>query len=57
MQVAIVNAMSGYPAVNVKYLPSSVQTKFSSLQANTLRQSYSAKMANDVNAEWQQTVP
>jgi putative spermidine/putrescine transport system substrate-binding protein len=57
MQTAIVNAMSGYPAINVKYLPSSVQTKFSSLQANTLRQGYSAKMANDVNAEWQQTVP
>jgi putative spermidine/putrescine transport system substrate-binding protein len=57
VQAKIVKKMSGYPAINVKYLNSNVKQKFKDVQANTLREGYSTKMTNDLNAQWQQTVP
>lgn len=57
VQAVIVNAMSGYPAIAIKYLNSSVQSKFSSVSPNTLRPVYSTKMLSDMNAEWQKDVP
>lgn len=57
VQANVVKAMSGYPAIAIKYLNSSVQSKFSSVQPNTLRPVYSTKMLSDMNAEWQKDVP
>jgi len=57
VQAVVVNAMSGYPAIAIKYLNKSVQSKFSSVSPNTLRPVYSTKMLTDMNAEWQKDVP
>ena len=35
----------------------SIKQKFEDVSANTLRPTYSTKMANDMKAQWQQTVP
>jgi putative spermidine/putrescine transport system substrate-binding protein len=56
-QTQIVNVMSGYPAIDVKYLNANLKKKFADVDANVLRQAYSSKMQNDVKAQWQQTVP
>jgi putative spermidine/putrescine transport system substrate-binding protein len=56
-QTTIINVMSGFPAIDVKYLGNDVKEKFADVSANTLRQAYSTKMQNDLKAQWQQTVP
>ncbi|HEX5246055.1 MAG TPA: extracellular solute-binding protein [Gaiellaceae bacterium] len=56
-QQMIVNVMSGFPAINLKYMGSAIQQKFEDVSANTLRPTYSTKQANDFKAQWQQTVP
>jgi hypothetical protein len=49
--------MAGYPAIDVKYMSSSVRQKFADVSANTLRPTYQTKMGNDFKAAWQQSVP
>lgn len=56
-QQMIVNVMSGFPAIDLKYMGSAIQQKFEDVSANTLRPTYSTKQANDFKAQWQQTVP
>jgi putative spermidine/putrescine transport system substrate-binding protein len=56
-QQMIVNVMSGFPAINVKYMGDAIKQKFEDVSANTLRPGYSTKMGNDFKAQWQQTVP
>jgi putative spermidine/putrescine transport system substrate-binding protein len=56
-QQMIVDVMSGYPAIDIKYMGASIKEKFADVSANTLRQAYSTKMQNDLKAQWQQTVP
>jgi putative spermidine/putrescine transport system substrate-binding protein len=56
-QQMIVNVMSGFPAIDIKYMGSSIQQKFEDVSANTLRPTYSTNMGNDFKAQWQQTVP
>ena len=56
-QQMIVNVMSGFPAIDIKYMGSAIQQKFEDVSANTLRPTYSTKMGNDFKAQWQQTVP
>jgi putative spermidine/putrescine transport system substrate-binding protein len=56
-QQMIVDVMAGYPAIDVKYMSSSVRQKFADVSANTLRPTYQTKMGNDFKAAWQQSVP
>ncbi len=56
-QQMIVDVMSGFPAIDIKYMGDSIKQKFEDVSANTLRPTYSTKMANDMKAQWQQTVP
>jgi len=56
-QQMIVNVMSGFPAIDLKYMGSAIQQKFEDVSANTLRPTFSTKQANDFKAQWQQTVP
>ncbi len=56
-QQMIVDVMSGFPAIDVKYMGDSIKQKFQDVSANTLRPTYSTKMGNDFKAQWQQTVP
>lgn len=56
-QQMIVNVMSGFPAIDVKYMGSAIQQKFEDVSANTLRPTFSTKMGNDFKAQWQQSVP
>ncbi len=56
-QQMIVNVMSGFPAIDIKYMGSAIQQKFEDVSANTLRPTFSTKMGNDFKAQWQQTVP
>jgi len=56
-QTTIINVMSGFPALPLKYLPKAVQNQFADVAANTLRQGYSSKMQSDFKAAWQQQVP
>jgi putative spermidine/putrescine transport system substrate-binding protein len=56
-QQKIVDVMAGFPAIGVKFMGSAVKLKFEDVAANTLRPTYSTKMANDLKAQWQQTVP
>lgn len=56
-QQMIVDVMSGFPAIDVKYMGDAIKQKFQDVSANTLRPPYSTKMANDMKAQWQQTVP
>jgi putative spermidine/putrescine transport system substrate-binding protein len=56
-QQMIVDVMSGFPAIDIKYMGDSIKTKFQDVSANTLRPTFQTKMANDLKAQWQQTVP
>jgi putative spermidine/putrescine transport system substrate-binding protein len=56
-QQMIVDVMSGFPAIDIKFMGDSIKQKFNDVAANTLRQTYSTKMQNDLKAQWQQTVP
>jgi putative spermidine/putrescine transport system substrate-binding protein len=56
-QTQIINIMSGFPALPLKYLPKAVQNQFADVAANTLRRGYSSKMQSDFKAAWQQQVP
>lgn len=56
-QQMIVNVMSGFPAIDIKYMGDTIRTKFEDVAANTLRPTFSTKMGNDFKAQWQQTVP
>ena len=56
-QQMIVNVMSGFPAIDIKYMGSAIQQKFEDVSANTLRPTFSTKMGNDLKAQWQQSVP
>jgi putative spermidine/putrescine transport system substrate-binding protein len=56
-QQMIVDVMAGFPAIDIKYMGDSIKQKFQDVSANTLRPTYSTKMANDLKAQWQQTVP
>jgi len=56
-QQMIVDVMSGFPAIDVKYMGDAIKQKFQDVSANTLRPTYSTKMGNDLKAQWQQTVP
>lgn len=56
-QQMIVNVMSGFPAIDVKYMGDAVKSKFQDVSANTLRPTFQTKMGNDFKAAWQQSVP
>jgi putative spermidine/putrescine transport system substrate-binding protein len=56
-QTQIINVMSGFPAIPLKYLPKAVQTKFADVSANSLRPTYAQKQQSDFKAQWQQSVP
>jgi putative spermidine/putrescine transport system substrate-binding protein len=56
-QTTIINVMSGFPAIPLKYMPKAVQNQFADVEANTLRRNYSSKMQSDFKAAWQQQVP
>ena len=56
-QQMIVDVMSGFPAIDVKYMGDAIKQKFQDVDANILRQTYNTKMQNDFKAQWQQTVP
>ncbi len=56
-QRMIVNVMAGFPAIDIKYMGNAIKQKFEDVAANTLRPTYSTKMANDLKAQWQQVVP
>jgi putative spermidine/putrescine transport system substrate-binding protein len=56
-QQMIVNVMSGFPAIDIKYMGSAIQSKFQDVSANTLRPTFQTKMGNDFKAAWQQSVP
>lgn len=57
VQAKVVNAVQGYPGIESKNLPASVQAKFKGLDTSHLRPTYSAKFQNDVKQQWQQKVP
>ena len=56
-QTQIINVMSGFPALPLKYLPTAIQNLFAVASANTLRQAYSSKTQSDFKAAWQQQAP
>ncbi len=56
-QTQIINIMSGFPALPLKYLPKAIQNQFADVSANTLRPTYSQKTQSDFKAAWQQQVP
>jgi putative spermidine/putrescine transport system substrate-binding protein len=56
-QTTIINVMSGFPALPLKYLPKAVQNQFADVAANSLRLAYSSKTQSDFKAAWQQQVP
>jgi putative spermidine/putrescine transport system substrate-binding protein len=56
-QQMIVDVMSGFPAIDIKYMGDSIKQKFEDVSANTLRPTYQTKMGNDFKAAWQQSVP
>ena len=56
-QQMIVNVMSGFPAIDIKYMGDAVKSKFQDVSANTLRPTFQTKMGNDFKAAWQQSVP
>jgi putative spermidine/putrescine transport system substrate-binding protein len=56
-QQMIVNVMSGFPAIDIKYMGDAIQQKFEDVSANTLRPTYQTQMGNDFKAAWQQSVP
>jgi putative spermidine/putrescine transport system substrate-binding protein len=56
-QQMIVNVMSGFPAINIKYMGDAIQQKFEDVSANTLRPTFQTQMGNDFKAAWQQSVP
>jgi putative spermidine/putrescine transport system substrate-binding protein len=56
-QTTIINVMSGFPALPLKYLPKAVQNQFADVAANTLRPTFSQKTGSDFKAAWQQQVP
>jgi putative spermidine/putrescine transport system substrate-binding protein len=56
-QTQIINVMSGFPALPLKYLPKAIQNQFADVSANTLRLTYSQKTQSDLKAAWQQQVP
>jgi putative spermidine/putrescine transport system substrate-binding protein len=56
-QQMIVDVMSGFPAIDVKYMGDSIKQKFQDVNTNSLRPTYATKMGNDFKAQWQQTVP
>jgi putative spermidine/putrescine transport system substrate-binding protein len=56
-QTQIINIMSGFPALPLKYLPKAIQNQFADVSANTLRPAYSQKTQSDFKAAWQQQVP
>ena len=56
-QQMIVDVMSGFPAIDIKYMGDSIKQKFQDVSANTLRPTYQTKMGNDFKAAWQQSVP
>jgi putative spermidine/putrescine transport system substrate-binding protein len=57
VQTKIVNAVQGYPGIENKYLPQSVQSKFTGLDTDHLRPGYSNKFGNDLKQQWDQKVP
>jgi putative spermidine/putrescine transport system substrate-binding protein len=56
-QTQIIDIMSGFPALPLKYLPKAIQNQFADVAANTLRRGFSSKMQSDFKAAWQQRVP
>jgi len=56
-QQMIVNVMSGFPAIDTKYMGDAIKQKFEDVSANTLRPTYQTQMGNDFKAAWQQSVP
>jgi putative spermidine/putrescine transport system substrate-binding protein len=56
-QQMIVTVMSGFPAIDIKYMGDAIQSKFQDVSTNTLRPTYQTKMGNDFKAAWQQSVP
>jgi putative spermidine/putrescine transport system substrate-binding protein len=56
-QTQIIDVMSGFPALPLKYLPKAVQNQFADVSANSLRAAYSQKTQSDFKAAWQQQVP
>lgn len=55
-QQQIVNVLSGFPAVALSTLPSSVQAKFTGLSNNDFRLTYQTDVLSDLNQQWQQNV-
>jgi putative spermidine/putrescine transport system substrate-binding protein len=56
-QQMIVDVMSGFPAIDIKYMGDAIKSKFQDVASNTLRPTYQTKMGNDFKAAWQQSVP
>ena len=56
-QQMIVDVMSGFPAIDIKYMGDAIKSKFQDVSSNTLRPTFQTNMGNDFKAAWQQSVP
>lgn len=54
-QQMIINTIQGYPGLDWKYMPESVQQKFASIAKN-FSFGFSAKFSNDMNQQWYEKV-
>jgi putative spermidine/putrescine transport system substrate-binding protein len=55
-QAKITQAMSGFPAIDIKRLPAKYQQKFAGVSDPTFRPGYQTNLSNDLNAQWSSTV-
>jgi putative spermidine/putrescine transport system substrate-binding protein len=56
-QAQIVNAVQGYPAIELNYLPAATANIFAGIDTSNLRANYEAHTQNDVKQQWQSRVP
>lgn len=56
-QKTVVQAMSGYPGIELKYMPQDIQQQFAGINTSQLQPGYETKTANDMNNQWQEKVP
>jgi ABC-type thiamine transport system substrate-binding protein len=55
-QAKISQAMSGFPAIDIKRLPAKYQQKFAGVSNPTFRPGFQTNLSNDLNAQWSSTV-
>ncbi|TNC28158.1 extracellular solute-binding protein [Amycolatopsis alkalitolerans] len=55
-QASIVDAMNGFPAIDLSKLPAGEQAKFDGMSNNDFRQPYQSNVNNDLNQQWQAQV-